>query len=74
MTGREANCQSVWGAEVRPIDENRMVVITRDSIVIGSTFEGAGTEFGRSSTSVEMVRAKIPEAVVLERGKPGFSV
>lgn len=51
-----------------------MVVITRDSIVIGSTFEGAGTEFGRSSTSVEMVRAKIPEAVVLERGKPGFSV
>ncbi len=38
------------GAEVRPVDENRMVVVTRDSIVIGSTFEGAGTDVGESSS------------------------
>ena len=36
------------GSEVRPVDENRMVVVTRDSIVIGSTFKGAGTELGDS--------------------------
>ena len=38
------------GAEAQLVDESRIVVVTRDSTVIGSTFEGAGTEVGESSS------------------------
>jgi hypothetical protein len=38
------------GAEVRPVDENGMVVVARDPVIVGCTFEGGGSKLRENST------------------------